>query len=65
VSVSADVLRCLVDSVWGPPSERRERELEVVRARLAGGESVERLAADYHVEPEAIVAVCQRPPTWR
>ncbi len=62
---SIDILRVLVDGAFGPPSPLRDRELEVVRARVAGGEPVERVAEEYRVEPEAIVAVCQRPMVWR
>ena len=49
-----DVLQVLVSDYWPDTVPERRRELELIRARFAGGESVERLAADYRVPPEAI-----------
>lgn len=41
------------------------RELEVIRARVAGGEPVERVAEDYRVSVGAVVALCRRPDVLR
>lgn len=54
-----DILRQLIDP--SVPREEQQRELEVIRARVAGGEPVERVAEDYGVRVEAIVAACRLP----
>jgi hypothetical protein len=55
-----DALRVLVAALPTDP-----REIEVIRARVAGGEPVERVAEEYRVEAEAIVAVCRLPMVLR
>jgi hypothetical protein len=60
MSVSIDVLRAVVSDYFSGPEARRE--LEVIRARLAGGEPMERIEADYRdVPPEVLCAICRRP----
>ena len=66
MSISTDVLRVMVDNYFPAEHEERRRELEVIRARVAGGEPLDRLAEDYPGVPvEVLCAICQRPMVGR
>ena len=61
MSIGIDVLRAVISDYFQGP--QAQRELEVIRARLAGGdETFEQILADYRDVPvEVMVAICRRP----
>jgi hypothetical protein len=60
MSISSDVLRVIIGDYFQGAESRRE--LEVIRARLAGGEPLDRIAEDYRDVPvEVLCAICRRP----
>ena len=60
MSVSIDVLRAIVSDYFRGPESGRE--IEIIRARFAGGEPLEQINDDYAEVPiDVLAAICRRP----